>query len=83
MSDPTNALDWLRTHMMILDEGEPDNFESIKEAVVSVIECAWYEAELAGTGDALKEAVHELRQTYAGRCGVGSQLGKGEQRGEG
>jgi hypothetical protein len=78
MSDPTKMLDWLRTHVVVLDQSEPESFESITEAIVSVIECAFYEAELAGTGDALKEAVQELGQVFAARRGTGSQLGKGE-----
>lgn len=81
MRDPNKMLDWLRTHMLILDQGEPDNFEAIAEAIVGVIECASYEAELAGTTDALKEAIQELRQTYAGRAGTGSALGKGASGG--
>lgn len=71
MADPTKMLDWLRTHMVVLDQGEPDNFESIAEAMVGVVECAYYEAELAGTGDALIEAVRELERAYQGRLGVG------------
>lgn len=78
MNDPTHMLDWLRTHLMVLDEGEPDNFESIQEAIVCVLECAWFEAELAGTSDALKEAVLDLEHAYAGRRGTGSLLGKSE-----
>jgi len=33
MTDSIPNLNWLRDHMMILDQSEPDTYESIMEAV--------------------------------------------------
>jgi len=60
--------------MMILDQSEPDTYESIMEAVVGVLEAAYNEAELAGTGDALIQSTQDLTRALGSRTGTGSKL---------
>lgn len=66
VSAPIPDLNWLRDHMVVLDESEPDSFESIMEAVVNVLEAAYNEADLAGTTDSLIEATQDLTRALRG-----------------
>jgi len=70
-ADPIDRLNWLRDHMIIIDQSEPESFESIVEAVVSVVQAAY---TASGYSEVLRESLGELERALAGRTGTGSAL---------
>lgn len=74
MSDGIDLVNWLRDHLMVLDEGEPESFEHIKECVCDVVDMAFNELDAGHNPDRLLlQTVRDLKVAYEGRKGVGSK----------
>lgn len=64
-------INWLRDHLMVMDESEPDSFESIKEAVCDVLHEAFNDPE---PSEGLAQALTDLKRATRARKGMGSAL---------
>lgn len=67
-----DKLNWLRDHMLILDQSEPDSYENLMEAVVGVLETAWKEWDAGEATYEMTRSIATLNDAMRQRRGTGS-----------